>query len=203
MTNEEAIKTIEIAIAEVEWNYPMDYAIAFENAISAHEKQIPKKHFKNECKCIVDYEMLYKAIENKCKSKNCYFHDEYRIVLRNGYPAVCINRQWFYVHILIGEVIYGKIRKGYIIHHKDRNKLNAMPENLELMTNLKHSKYHGEERKGIDFRSVEGKAKSINSAKESRTRKDITKEKVLELRNKGLTISQIAKEFNCARNTVN
>lgn len=43
MTNEEAIKTIEIAIADVEWNYPMDYAIAFENAISALEKQIPKK----------------------------------------------------------------------------------------------------------------------------------------------------------------
>ena len=43
MTNEEAIKTIEIAIAEVEWNYPMDYAVAFEMAISALEKQMPKK----------------------------------------------------------------------------------------------------------------------------------------------------------------
>ena len=43
MTNEEAIKTIKVAIAEVEWNYPMDYAIAFEMAISALEKQIPKK----------------------------------------------------------------------------------------------------------------------------------------------------------------
>ena len=43
MTNEEAIKTIEVAIAEVEWNYPMNYAIAFETAISAIEKQIPKK----------------------------------------------------------------------------------------------------------------------------------------------------------------
>lgn len=43
MTNEEAIKTIEVAIAEVEWNYPMDYAIAFETAISALEKQMPKK----------------------------------------------------------------------------------------------------------------------------------------------------------------
>ena len=39
----EAIKTIEIAIAEVEWNYPMDYTVAFEAAIDALEKQIPKK----------------------------------------------------------------------------------------------------------------------------------------------------------------
>lgn len=43
MTNEEAINTIKTAIAEVEWYYPMDYAIAFEIAISALEKQIPKK----------------------------------------------------------------------------------------------------------------------------------------------------------------
>lgn len=43
MTNEEAIKTIKLAVAEVEWNYPMDYAVAFEMAIPALEKQIPKK----------------------------------------------------------------------------------------------------------------------------------------------------------------
>lgn len=43
MTYEEAIKTIKLAVAEVEWNYPMDYAVAFEMAISALEKYIPKK----------------------------------------------------------------------------------------------------------------------------------------------------------------
>ena len=47
MTNKEAIETIKIAIAEVEWNYPMDYAIAFETAISALEKQILKKPYKD------------------------------------------------------------------------------------------------------------------------------------------------------------
>lgn len=35
MTNEDAIKTIKTAIAEVEWIYPMDYAVAFEKAIDA------------------------------------------------------------------------------------------------------------------------------------------------------------------------
>ena len=43
MTVLEAIETIKIAIAEVEWNYPMGYAVAFETAISALEKQTPKK----------------------------------------------------------------------------------------------------------------------------------------------------------------
>lgn len=44
MTLEEAIKTIQVAIAEVEWNYPLDYAIAFETAIKALEKQVEKNH---------------------------------------------------------------------------------------------------------------------------------------------------------------
>lgn len=43
MTPEKAIKTIQIAVAEVEWNYSMEYAIAFETAINALEKQVAKK----------------------------------------------------------------------------------------------------------------------------------------------------------------
>ena len=48
MTPQEAIKNIEIAIAEVEWKYPMQYAIAFEIAIKALEKQMPKKPIKSD-----------------------------------------------------------------------------------------------------------------------------------------------------------
>lgn len=40
---EEAIKTIRAAQAEVEWEYPMDYAVAFDMAIEAIEKRIPKR----------------------------------------------------------------------------------------------------------------------------------------------------------------
>ena len=35
MTPQETIETIKVAIAEVEWNYPMDYTVAFEEAIKA------------------------------------------------------------------------------------------------------------------------------------------------------------------------
>lgn len=53
MTPEEAIKSIELAKAEVEWEYPMDYAVAFEMAKEALEKQIPKKsvEVRNEIVC--------------------------------------------------------------------------------------------------------------------------------------------------------
>ena len=43
MTPQEVIKTLEVAKTEVEWNYPMDYAVAIDEAIEAVEKQIPKK----------------------------------------------------------------------------------------------------------------------------------------------------------------
>ena len=43
MNLKEVIKTLEIAKAEVEWNYPMDYAVAIDEAIKAIDKQIPKK----------------------------------------------------------------------------------------------------------------------------------------------------------------
>ena len=39
MTIEESIKIIELAIAEVEWVYPIDYAAAFDVAISALRDQ--------------------------------------------------------------------------------------------------------------------------------------------------------------------
>ena len=38
MTTKEAIDNIKVAIAEVEWDYPMDYAVAFDMAIEALEK---------------------------------------------------------------------------------------------------------------------------------------------------------------------
>ena len=43
MNLKEVIKTLEVAKTEVEWNYPMDYAVAIDEAIKAIDKQIPKK----------------------------------------------------------------------------------------------------------------------------------------------------------------
>lgn len=43
MEPEEAIRIIEVAKAECEWNAPLDYQTAFDAAISALAKQIPEK----------------------------------------------------------------------------------------------------------------------------------------------------------------
>ena len=38
MTEQEAISIIKTAIAEIEWEYPMDYVVAFDVAIKVMEK---------------------------------------------------------------------------------------------------------------------------------------------------------------------
>ena len=42
MTIQEAIKTLKLMQRQIEWDYPMEYAVAFDMAIDALEKQIPK-----------------------------------------------------------------------------------------------------------------------------------------------------------------
>ena len=42
MTNKETIDIIKTAIAQIKWDYPMDYATAFDKAIRALKTQEPK-----------------------------------------------------------------------------------------------------------------------------------------------------------------
>lgn len=75
MNAQEVIDIMKIAIAEVEWNYPLDYAIAFEEAIKALEKQIPKKPIPNShdmfgikcCICPVCSCHVYSTSNNFCQ----------------------------------------------------------------------------------------------------------------------------------------
>lgn len=43
MTNQEAIDCIKMAMAQIEWEYSMEYEVAFEKAIEALEKRITYK----------------------------------------------------------------------------------------------------------------------------------------------------------------
>jgi ribosomal protein L37AE/L43A len=39
MDNQEVIETIKLALSQIEWEYPMDYAVAFDMAVSALQEQ--------------------------------------------------------------------------------------------------------------------------------------------------------------------
>ena len=73
MTNQEAIETIKIAIAEVEWNYPMDYSIAFDMAIDALEKEkIYKSTLFKISETLVDESKLHITPEKACEQIRKY-----------------------------------------------------------------------------------------------------------------------------------
>ena len=165
----------------------------------AREKQIHKIKFDNACGCIFDEEVLFNAIDLECRNRNCYRQDEYRIYLHNDYPCISLGHDKVRIHILIGKLIYGNIRKGYVMHHKDHNKRNALPSNLEYISNSAHTKLH---HKGEDFRSEEGKKKSINSAREKIYKKEITKAEIESMLLQGKTKTEIAKHFQCGVNTI-
>lgn len=47
-----------------------------------------------------------------------------------------------YLHREVYEKHYGSIPKGYIVHHKDGDKLNNSIDNLELMSRAEHASIH-------------------------------------------------------------
>ena len=72
MNDREAIETIKIAIAEVEWEYPINYSAAFEQAISALEEREERS---NGC--------------NICKEMDFVYIWDGDFLLKAGYPSFC------------------------------------------------------------------------------------------------------------------
>ena len=72
MKPEEAIKIIEVAKAECEWNAPLEYQGAFDAAIDALEKQIPKPSAQSEHTCV------------GCKHNGMWENE-----VEYGYPSPC------------------------------------------------------------------------------------------------------------------
>ena len=52
---------------------------------------------------------------------------------------------WRLRAVVSWEFANGPVPKGYLVHHKDRNKLNDDPANLELMTRAQHILEHHKE----------------------------------------------------------
>ena len=70
------------------------------------------------------------------------FYDGHKVYMNGDYPAIFLNGENQHVHRLQWVKYYGVIPKGYVVHHKDENKLNWDIEKLELLPRCDHIKYH-------------------------------------------------------------
>lgn len=74
----------------------------------------------------------------------------------NGYPIVynpsnpnCFHckkhKGWMYEHRAVAEKMIGRyLRKDEEVHHKDFNRENNSPENLEVISKIEHRKLHAD-----------------------------------------------------------
>ena len=73
--------------------------------------------------------------------------------MKNGDYILVIAPDWYrgkryrnrycYEHHLVWEKEHGQpVPDGFIVHHKDHNKFNNLPENLELMSVEAHGRLH-------------------------------------------------------------
>lgn len=112
---------------------------------------------------------------------------------KNGYIAITIYGKRNYMHRVVWEQYYGDIPNGFIIHHRDGNKLNNSIENLELISNAEHSRLHAKQ-------NMFGKNR-IGNSPPNKVDKD-TILKIIDLREKGYKLKEIQKIVNKSYPTV-
>ena len=92
------------------------------------------------------------------------------------------------------------IEKGFYVHHKDGNKLNATEKNLEIVPESEHQSFHNKGKK-----LSENHKTKISEA--NKKRKDIKMKKIdipnlKTLLTKGFSVSEIAKKYGLSWSTV-
>ena len=85
-------------------------------------------------------------------------YEGHKVYMNGKYPAIWLNGTNCHIHRLVWEKQNGEIPKGYVIHHKDENKMNWNLDNLELLNRSKHIQEHSNtiHRKGVPVVAVKG-----------------------------------------------
>ena len=66
-----------------------------------------------------------------------------RVICLNGkYPFLFWNGKKRRLHLVVWEEANGPIPKGYEIHHKDFDKMNWSLDNLEILSEKDHVRFH-------------------------------------------------------------
>jgi hypothetical protein len=155
--------------------------------------------FNNTCNCLVDYQILENSIIQECLRKGITPKQNYKIYIHRGYSCISIKHDKVDVHRIIGNYINGNLLNSNIfVHHKNGNKFDNQLDNLEILTNSEHIKIHKIYQKADINKLKQNAIKGCISM----SRKDFTKQNVIDMKNKGLTYLQISSILNCGYNTV-
>lgn len=105
--------------------------------------------------------------------------------MKSEYKAIKVNHSKENYHRYVAERIIGrKLTREEIVHHKDGNKLNNEPENLQVMPLESHARLHGRQTR--------------NTAK----LQPIDLPLIRMLFREGFSNKVIASQFNVARRTI-
>jgi hypothetical protein len=66
----------------------------------------------------------------------------YRIIMQPNHPQADSHGYVFEHRIIMERMIKRALTTGEVVHHLNGNGLDNRPENLLLMTNVEHSRYH-------------------------------------------------------------
>ncbi len=78
-------------------------------------------------------------------------HFKSGLTITNGYLAFTTSpangrNAGRLLHQLIGEFVAGRpLRPDEVVHHRDHDKMNNHPDNIQIMTNREHGQYHSRE----------------------------------------------------------
>lgn len=119
---------------------------------------------------------------------------------------------WITEHKLIAEWSQRKLRKNEVVHHKDFNPKNNLPDNLEIMDRAEHYRYHAQILNGKKW-NLEKNGDWIREFKKTHSawmrennpaeRKDITFGRILEIcEREGFNSSKISKVLDTDVNVI-
>ena len=157
--------------------------------------------FKNSCGCIVDFDLLAKAIvwfQDKPTSQNK------KIYMHGNYPCVSIHKEKIHIHRLImSYVVNKKLQSHEYVHHKNHIKIDARIENLEIVLSAEHQSYHTKNRIFSSIhKSKIGEANKKRVGIKYKKKVNIPIMELKDMLKNGKSIFYISKHFKCDRSTV-
>lgn len=105
--------------------------------------------------CIIFIPFIYRAVNNKLKpittsyvKGKAYITDKGQYIDKQGYLRDNIDNRLVHRTVAYLEIYLPNRKKyplrfrEYVVHHKDKNRLNNHKSNLRILTPEQHKKYH-------------------------------------------------------------